>query len=371
MPASVIDPRRSEKRGITATSFDVFDTCAVRRVGAPSDLFRVIGELLANRVGIVCDEVFAQEFVEARCEAERRAHRQSNREEATLQEIWHQLGVLFGPEKLQGIDGPALELEAENLSLCPIEPTRERIARERALGRQILFISDTHHPGSFLEHWLRTNGFASEKDRVYVSAEAGRTKRSGTLFHHVLEQERLQPAELLHIGNDPIADLQVPDRLGIRTELFTRSRLESLERLLLEKRPLRGQLWISTSAELKCRRLAQAGSNVAKSAHQTFVEQFLGPFCCTFGHWVLNKAAADGVERLYFASRDARLLWPVCQILARSRNLSVDLRYLMVSRQALRLPLVSQLTPAEVPWVRESRAPATLSRLLGNFELQY
>lgn len=364
-------PRLADSRGVTGVSFDVFDTCVVRRVGVQSDLFRVLGETLAKKAGIVFNEEFSQQFVESRCEAARRALRRASREEATLQEIWQQLGKLYGREIIAGVDGPALELETETACLAPIEETRERIARERAAGRKILFISDTHHPGPFIENWLRSHGFAAENDPIYVSAEEGRTKRSGTLFRHVLEKEGLQPAELLHIGSDPVSDGQVPDKLGIRTELFTRSRLDAVERLLLEKRPPAGQLWISTSAELKCQRLAQSEVAAAKSAPENFVAQFLGPFCCAFGHWVLNKAAADGVGRLYFASRDARLLWPVCQILARARNLPIDLRYLMVSRQALRLPVISQLTPVDVQWVRESGAPATLSRLLGNFELQY
>lgn len=352
-------------------SFDVFDTCIVRRVGAPSELFHEVGQALARKAGIAFTEAFARQFVEWRAEAARRAHRRASREEPTLQEIWHQFGELFGRERLLDIDGPALELETENTWLHPIQQTRERVAQERAAGRRILFISDTYHPGSFVEDWLRNHGFAAAGDPVYVSAEAGRTKRSGTLFRHVLEREGLKPGELLHIGNDPVADLQVPERLGIQTELFTPSRLASIERLLLEKRPPDDRLWIRASAELKCRRLTQPGAKAAESATRTFVEQFLGPFCCAFSHWVLNKAAADGVKRLYFASRDARLLWPVCQLLARARNLPGDMRYLMVSRQALRLPLVTRLTPVDVPWVRESGAPATLARLLGNFELPY
>jgi len=371
MPASAVDRRHIEERGIRAISFDVFDTCAVRRVGPPSELFRAVAQALAKSLHVEFSDAYAEAFVESRCEAERRAHRHATREQVTLEEIWLELTSLLGQEELKGINGPALELAEETLSLCPIACTRERIAEERAQGMQIIFISDTYHPGSFIEQWLRNNRFSSEADRVYVSAEAGRTKRTGTLFRHVLERERLSPAELLHVGNDPLADVEAPARLGIRTELFTRSRLESIERLLLKERPLKGQLWIRTSAELKRRRLARPRGNAAASAQEKFVEQFLGPFCCAFGHWVLNRAQADGAERLFFASRDARLLWPVCQSLARSRNLAVDQRYLMVSRQALRLPLISELRPTAMPWLRESRAPATLSRLLGNFELKY
>lgn len=371
MPSAQPHVRARPAGAVTHVSFDVFGTCAIRQVGAPSDLFRLTGQLLAERLGQPFTAEFSQDFVEWRTEAERRARRVALREEVTLAEIWQHLGALIGPERLHGLDGPALELEAERSTLRPIAPTRERIAAERAHGRRIIFISDSPLPADFLASWLRSHDFATGQDAVYVSSEVGQTKRSGLLFRHVLREEDVRPAALLHIGDDAIADGEMPRRLGIRTEPFSASYPRGVERLLLAERPPGDHVWTATAADLACARLAQPPRLAPPDAPDKLVERFLGPFLCAFGHWVLRRAAADGVARLYFASRDARLLWTACQVLARAQSPVPDLRYLLVSRHAVRVPCIVQVSPTELRWLRENLTAATLPHLLHRVELRY
>ena len=326
---------------------------------------------MAERLGVAPDKDFVENFVEWRSEAERRARRRSSREEIRLDEIWAELKTLIGGEMLAGIDGPALELEAERATLSPIQMTRARIAELRALGRGILFISDSYLPASFLAPLLHSHGFASEGDPIYISSEIGLTKHSGALFTHVLKSEKLQPSQLYHIGDNPLADVSRPARLGIHTELFTESRRNPTERLLLWQRPVENALWIATAGDLVATRLSSPQNTPAPTPLDKLVQQFLGPFLCVFGHWLLRKAAADGMKRLYFASRDTRLLWTVCQNLARPEKQRMDLRYLLVSRQALMLPSISEISPEALAWLQRDHGPATLPRLLEKFELNY
>lgn len=357
--------------GVTHVSFDVFNTCFVRAAGQPSGLFRALGREIAARLGRSDAEPFAEDFIEWRSEAERRARRRSTREEVSLAEIWGVLAELLGPDSLAGIDGPALEMEMERAGLRPIAATRARIARERAAGRQILFISDSPLPHAFLAGELRTHGFAETGDAIHVSSESGLMKRSGALFRHVLATTPLSAAALHHIGDHAEADIKAPRRLGIGAELFADSEWKSVERLLLWRRPVGAGPWLAVAGELTAARLAHPLGGASTPAAVKLVEKFLGPFLCVFGHWVLRQAAAAGRERLYFASRDTRLLWRVCQALVEGDSRRIDLRYLLVSRQAIVFPAVREISAAGMPWLRRDFEAPTLPNLLHKCELSY
>ncbi|HVU32167.1 MAG TPA: hypothetical protein VHE61_01950 [Opitutaceae bacterium] len=349
----------------------MFGTCLIRAVGRPSGLYRAIGRELAARTGVGDQAEFAEDFIEWRNEAERRAREQSLREEVRLDDIWRELVAMLGANRFGAVDGPALEMEIERSTLRPIEPTRVRIDQERAAGRRILFISDTALPAPFLTGLLCEHGFAVPGDPVYVSSDSGYTKRKGSLFRHVLDSRKLDPRELRHIGDDPVADVESPGRLGIVTEWFTATRPKTIERLLLWRRPSAERPWLAASHAITAARVAQPPAVAPKSDAVKYVEKFLGPLLCCFGHWVLRKATADGAERLYFASRDTRLLWSTCRILNGANARSIDLRYLLVSRQALLLPSITDASPAGLPWLLRIHAAPTLPRVLARLEMDY
>jgi FMN phosphatase YigB (HAD superfamily) len=350
-------------------SFDVFDTCLARRVAAATEVFRRVGHRIAERGGERHPEDFAAQFIEWRCQAERRARAHSGKEDLRLREIWEELRKMASTA-LAGADGPALEIEAERSVLGAIPWTRERAARERNLGRRILFISDMYLPAEFLRECLRVHGFFQEGDGLYVSGEIGLTKWSGNLFRHVLGEEKLAPAELLHVGDHALADREVPRRLGIAVDPIEHPRPHPAESLLLRRRPHRAERWIESAGKIRFIRLTSAGA--APSADlglQTLVEGHLGPLLCLWGHWILRQAREDRIERLYFASRDARLAWTVCRKLSAATGAGIDCRYLHISRQAVYLPSALDLRAESMPWLCHHADSSSLSRLAAKLEI--
>jgi FMN phosphatase YigB (HAD superfamily) len=351
-------------------SFDVFDTCLVRAVAAPSEVFRQLGRAVAHHLRTEAPEEFARQFIEWRTEAERRARTRSLREEITLAEIWQELVPLAGPAVPAGIDGPTWELDAEFSVLRGIASTRDRVAAERARGRRILFISDTYLPAGFLRRCLAVHRFAVPGDVLYASSETGLTKRTGNLFRHVIATEHLDPAGLHHLGDDAHSDVAVPRQLGINAALFSDARPGRIEDLLLTQPFQPSTRWIDAAGALRLARLTTppepSGASVTAGA---LVQEFLGPLLCVLGQWTLARAAHDRVGRLYFAARDARLLWSVCQRLSAAGASPVDCRYLQVSRQAVLLPSATEISPDGMPWLRRVFEIASLPRLLAKLEL--
>ena len=53
----------------TVHSFDVFDTSLIRKVAAPTDVFRLLASTIAQKAGISVQNDFAEDFVSARVRA--------------------------------------------------------------------------------------------------------------------------------------------------------------------------------------------------------------------------------------------------------------------------------------------------------------
>jgi FMN phosphatase YigB (HAD superfamily) len=350
-------------------SFAVFGPCLVRTAGAPSEAIRAIGRVVAVRLGVADVESFAEDFIEWRREAEQRARWQAERGEPRLAEIWSELKRIVDCSGLQDIDGVALELEVERQMLRPIQKTRARISLEREAGRRILFVTDSPLPRDFITDVLRCAGMAVVGDPIYVSSELGLSKRNGTLFRHVQAAEQITVTRWCHVGDDSGADYDAAKRLGVEAEHSVYSRPQAVERLLLRNRPPDSRSWVEATGALMASRLASDRS--PRDAADKLVDQFLGPFLCVFGHWILRRAAADGRKRLYFAARDGRLLHSVCRVLAQQAGDNFDLRYLYVSRQAVLFPAMTDISPAGVPWLRRDYETPTLANLLAKLELNH
>lgn len=347
----------------TIRSFDVFDTCLCRAACEPSDVFRRIAENLAGRLPAALPAAeWIEDFVAARSEAERRARANTEAEEITLEALWVRLVAMLPPGSVYVGAGMALELEAERNALGPIASTQAAVARYRAEGCRIVFVSDTYLPASFVREILRHHGFLAGDDGLYVSSDVGRTKLTGNLFRHVIASEKCASAQLHHTGDNPISDVQVPRTIGIRAELFRSSTPDRLETALAAQDPVSRRAWRRTAATIRFHRLTRVGG--APGPAENLVRNFLGPLLCVHAWWLLTSAHCDGIRHLYFAARDARLSYQVARSLAGDHFPDIACSYLQVSRRALLPASITELTAEGLPWLLRRYEAPTLPILL-------
>lgn len=99
----------------------------------------------------------------------------------------------------------------------------------------------------------------------------------------------------------------------------------------------------------KYRNLLQSGSCYASAIAKTEAGRELTtdtrlylytmvPVLTGFVNWVLDEAARSGKKRLYFLSRDGYQMYLIARRMTRLRQLSVECRYLHVSRYSMRIP---------------------------------
>lgn len=185
-------------------SFDIFDTLILRKCGKPGMIFYLIDEIYAG-------------FAEQRTTAEYNARKLSDKEEITLDEIYSLLENIYGKEQTEKLK--ELEIKTE-LSQCV--PNHEMLRYYNELlsdGKRIFLISDMYLPSDVIRQILEKCGIRGY-EKLYVSSEYRKTKRSGSLFDLVLSEQSLKPENLTHIGDHPLADYLIPGRKRIHTFLY-------------------------------------------------------------------------------------------------------------------------------------------------------
>ena len=182
-------------------SFDIFDTLIVRALNKPSDLF----EILENQLGI-------DEFAKKRKEAEQVARAKRPNGEVTIYDIY---GCLFylSPELLD--EYVYKELEAE-LSVCHANRRISDFYNECIRNKKVILISDMYLPSYMMEQILCQCGITGY-EKLYISCEAGVSKRKGGLYNHVLYDLKINPKDIVHIGNDFVSDYIKTFKIGIHS----------------------------------------------------------------------------------------------------------------------------------------------------------
>ena len=103
--------------------------------------------------------------------------------------------------------------------------------------------------------------------------------------------------------------------------------------------------------------------------HADLAIQFMAPVITVFATWVLGQAREQGIERLYFLSRDCQLAWKAAQVLSPKFG-GIDCRYLQISKSIL-LPSSSDISEEGMPWLFGENEAPVLEGLLARLELDY
>jgi FMN phosphatase YigB (HAD superfamily) len=222
------------------------------------------------------------------------------------------------------------ELDCERRALLPIAGMRAQLDRIRAVTPRLVFVSDMYLGAGNVQALLDHCDFGDLFDAGYVSGDTGRYKATGRAFEHLVEQEHVDPARTIHVGDHEIADDAAPRRLGIETVRIVDP---ALDRSRLRER-IDHPFGVAGSAVA-----LQAWTQAIEPESEPFAARYgrtvLGPAFAAFVHQVLEAALADGVDALYFLSRDGFVPQCIYDVAARSlryRGHAPPARYLVVSR---------------------------------------
>lgn len=89
------------------------------------------------------------------------------------------------------------------------------------------------------------------------------------------------------------------------------------------------------AVDICMKRLDKNSAGHQKIREEIFLHVWM-PVITEYVEWVLENAVESGKKRLYFLARDGYMMYLLAEKLARARNLKIELRYLKVSRFAIR-----------------------------------
>jgi predicted HAD superfamily hydrolase len=105
-----------------------------------------------------------------------------------------------------------------------------QLERLRSEGARVVAVSDTYYSAKDLDRLLRSHGAEQAIDAIYSSADYRATKKSGRLFPLVAAAEGVDARTILHLGDDRIADFEMPRAKGLATRWSPRPRSLRLAR---------------------------------------------------------------------------------------------------------------------------------------------
>ena len=306
------------------SSFDIFDTCLIRKCGTPENFFDVFSLRAFDHEP---PEWARQEFVAARRLTEQKLWTENPY--YTLQDIWTEMDWthLFLKSKKELCK---LEQELEREMLVPVLTMRDKVNECRKSGDKIIFISDMYLSSAFLIEVMRAHGFYQDGDALYVSCECNAAKYDGGLFRYVKEKEGLKSFwHWHHYGDNKQGDYKAPKKLGIKCTLINH-----------EYTPYQKQ-WKDNDYSLGFKYpsvLAGLGRALHYSTewntHTDFVLDIIAPFYCSWMYMVLEDAQRNGIKRLYFCARDAYQIHKIALVM-QPLFPEVGIEYVYMSRKAL------------------------------------
>lgn len=284
-------------------SFDIFDTVLKRDVPEPKDVFKCIENYYR-----------LNGFVEARIQAEKKARRNSHKEEISFKDIYHNIDNSF--KKLENCE---IEMEKKllrnNLFLQPV------LDYCRKTGKKIILISDMYLSVFFIKELLKK--YQIPYDELYVSSDIGVQKITGDLFQHVLKNENISGKELIHIGDSVRGDFLGARRAGINSILIPRMILRST------------LIHSSTNTSLSCFLNNTLDLNKDKCWQLGYTA--LGPLLYGFITWLHAEIKKRHLNKVYFFSRDG---WLMKKSWEQVYGKDDAVRYIYVSRRSLSVPLL-------------------------------
>lgn len=208
---------------IKVISFDIFDTALVRPFYRPEDLF----DGLNNRFKTYCPSLPIK-FSKLRVEAEKtlreeRIYQCENpAEDVSLDEIYTKIAQLVpvSHKVLQKMKSAEISLEERFLHKRESIYNLYQIAVH--IHKKVIFTSDMYLDGKTLQRILYRNGY-DRIDGIYVSAEQGASKRTGTLYDRIIDELNVDGNNILHVGDSWESDVINARRYGIVTCFYPKT----------------------------------------------------------------------------------------------------------------------------------------------------
>jgi predicted HAD superfamily hydrolase len=331
-------------KNIKVLIFDIFDTLVTRPLLNPESIKRIVARHAELRAG--------QLYLEHRRTAEELTRLDEGRD-VTLFEIAPRLQQLTGlPDD---VVRSLLETE-ENLEINSVSPRIEAINLMNAIksnNLKIVLASDMFLSLEKIKDILKNNKIYNYTD-VFVSSSLGIRKDTGDLYKHILKVYNVKPEEVAVIGDNERSDMQIPCDMGmvpihvLRPVELARGlpRWNSLVHAQEQSDNLDDELQLGIVI-----RKNFSAIELSNLDPQQFVQvtpyhlgySLVGPLLVSFAQWLLEVSQRDGIQKLYFLSREGKIIKEVFDYWTQDLVNRPISSYLVISRRSASVASISNI----------------------------
>ena len=306
-----LEPRLGRVRCV---SFDVFDTLLARCIEPPDAVLERLAQLVADKLPAYS----SAQVLAARREAEH-ALRQEMLAQGLDHECHHDTLVQAWVARLAGQRDVLLEAfihtqerRLETLALAAKPGAVALLGWLRQQQVRVIAVSDMYLGRDHVYALLDACGLGALIDQVYVSSEFGLGKYSGRLHSQVLALEGLQPAQVVHVGDNLVSDMRAPLRLGIEAVFLDEKaqRLRRRRQALSARMARLGGVWSGRhffEAVAVRQNMLQRAGQAGEAFFHHYGRDVLGPAFATFTLALTEKIAQQRPDKIFFLARDGYL----------------------------------------------------------------
>lgn len=347
---------------IRVVSFDFFDTLVSRICAEPNELFIEVGRRLINQ-GQLLTPLTPAEFRAARIAADEAARKRAiaagKLGEVKLADIYAELkAVVKNPAAARD-----LEFDVERAFLYLNPAMASLVEHVRSLGYRTAVLSDTYFTAPELQRILRENGLSTSLfDTFLVSCERDKAKWNGTLYHELFRQFDIHPNELLHIGDNHHADINIAAQNRVETVHYYKT-TPDLDAIFHSERQMRGFSAPPAAAMNSLRVLTARCSESDTDAFRDGAMVF-GPVLARYADWCVQKFAAAGVTTVLALMREGELLGELLQRSANAAGVKLNIVPCFASRLSTARAAMPEVTPERASELLEGSAALTPQAVL-------
>ena len=356
---------------IRAVSFDFFDTIVWRVVGKPTDVFKETALRLKD-ARMLRPEISPGEYEVLRRTAEIKTRERQNTKDATCEDIT--INAIYGSLQSvvkDSVIGAQIEQAAE-CDLCILNPAMASFIRH-VIGRglKVIVVSDIYFSAEHLKEILRANQFdPAIFELVITSADAKVCKGTGNLFKRALTTIKLEPAQVIHIGDNFHADVVGARKMGVRGCHYTQSSAQTRNIFERERFLLGSQEpnFNANSLRLLAARLSEGETDEAAFGRMGAL--ILGPVLTRFADWACRQYVAAGVRKVGALMREGELFGELLRREAAARGHDLEITPLYINRKATDLAGIGRLTADNlIAWL-QARPTLPVKTILEHFGLK-
>ena len=295
-----------QSKNAKAISFDMFDTLVYRPVINPQDLFILMG--MKNGYG--------RNFYYMRINAEKHAaqNRKHGVETVAISDIYESMRVLYGISKEKAQALLKLELEVEYKYILPRRTVVELFNTLQEMGKYVFVTTDMYFPLAFLEKVLKKAGIKGF-NKVFVSCEYGKSKRTGNLYEILLEycgKYNITKKDIVHIGDNRAVDIEMASKKGLKTFYLPSAinRMKSIKGLDKLTRNIDGHLDNSfiigyiANAIFDNPLKEYNRETIANGELNNMADLTLAPLLFVFFKWMLDDCIQNNINKIFCVYRD-------------------------------------------------------------------